>query len=92
MLETASKEEFWRDAEELLHVTRIDELDDPVFAQLQVDIDEKLTAGVNGRKINHADLADSGCRRDHLPLQDGLQEVLYPWTLVEDLRASTPSC
>jgi len=59
MLETASKEEFWRDAEELLHVTRIDELDDPVFAQLQVDTDEKLTAGVNDKKINHADFVDS---------------------------------
>jgi len=58
MFEMVSEEEFWRDAEELLHVTRIDELDDPVFAQLQVDIDEKLTAGVNHKKINHADFAD----------------------------------
>ena len=56
---TPSKEESWCDAEELLHVIRTDKLDNPIFAQLKVDIDKKLVAGVNDTKINHADFTDS---------------------------------
>jgi hypothetical protein len=59
MLKTASKDEFWRDAEVLLHFTPTNKLDDPIFAQLQVDIDDKLKAGFKARKINPADLAES---------------------------------
>ncbi|KAK0451987.1 uncharacterized protein EV420DRAFT_1702100 [Desarmillaria tabescens] len=59
MLETASTEEFWTDAEELLHVTPTDKLDDPVFAKLQKDIDERLIAGVKAGKIQDADSAES---------------------------------
>ncbi|KAF8155019.1 hypothetical protein K438DRAFT_1943070 [Mycena galopus ATCC 62051] len=59
MLETASKEQFWTDAEKLLHVISLDntELDDPVFAKLQKVIDQRLKAGV--KRILGADSAES---------------------------------
>jgi len=57
MLDTASKEEFWKDASELLHVTATDKLDDPIFAGLQDQIDKRLIAGV--KRIAGADFAES---------------------------------
>ncbi|KAK0198279.1 hypothetical protein F5146DRAFT_1100033 [Armillaria mellea] len=59
MLETASQEEFWTDVGKLLHVTPTDKLDDPIFAKLQEDIDERFKAGVKAGKIRHADSAES---------------------------------
>ena len=59
MLKTTSTDKFWRNAEELLHITPTDKLDNPIFAQLQVDIDKKLIAGVRAREINHTNLVES---------------------------------
>jgi hypothetical protein len=59
MIETASHEEFWTDAENLLHVTPTDKLDDPIFGKLQNDIDARLVAGVQAGKVKDADFAQS---------------------------------
>ncbi|KAF8188466.1 hypothetical protein K438DRAFT_1919759 [Mycena galopus ATCC 62051] len=59
MIETASKDQFWADAEKLLHVISLDntKLADPVFAELQKVIDQRLKAGV--KRILGADSAES---------------------------------
>lgn len=59
MLNTAAEEQFWSDAEKLLHVTAADELDDPIFAKLQRDIDQRLKEGVEAGRIQDADFAES---------------------------------
>ncbi|TFK63544.1 FAD/NAD(P)-binding domain-containing protein [Pluteus cervinus] len=46
MLDTAAKEEFWDEAEDLLHVTPANEIDDPIFDGLQDIIDDRLLKGV----------------------------------------------
>jgi hypothetical protein len=55
---------------ELLHVTPTDKLDDPIFAQLQLGIDDKLLAGVKPGKVNHAPrgIRWASSRDNHLSL------------------------
>lgn len=47
MLNTASKEEFWAAATELLHVTPADQISDQIFGNLQTSIDGKLKNGLS---------------------------------------------
>ncbi|KAH8797986.1 hypothetical protein DL96DRAFT_1688222 [Flagelloscypha sp. PMI_526] len=45
MVETASKEDFWTDAERLLHVVPANKLNDPIYKGLQTYIDDQLKDG-----------------------------------------------
>jgi hypothetical protein len=42
MVATANDEKFWREAQDLLHVTRADQINDKVFGNLQKNIDKQL--------------------------------------------------
>ncbi|KAM0418762.1 hypothetical protein ACHAPT_012272 [Fusarium lateritium] len=57
MKATASKEEFWTEAKELLNVTTAEEIDDTVFGKLQTAIDQILEESVGN--IPSADYVES---------------------------------
>lgn len=59
MITTAEKTDFWRDCEELLHVTSTAEINDnPIFSHLQRQIVQRLRDGISKGEIPTADSAD----------------------------------
>jgi hypothetical protein len=57
MKETAKKQKFWKEAKELLNVTRANQINDGIFGSLQTAIDNILKDSVH--KIPTADYAES---------------------------------
>lgn len=60
MLETSKPEAFWTEAEELLHVTKATDINDPVFGkQLQDLIQTRLDKAIQGSTIPNADFTEN---------------------------------
>lgn len=59
MIETTKDEDFWKDCEDLLHVTSANDIKDPVFGQkLQHTIQDRLDKAVKDKKIKTADFTE----------------------------------
>ena len=83
MKKTACEEAFWRDCEELLHVTKANKIQDPVFGQnLQITIQARLDHAIKEHRIPTADFTE------HAALSVG-RKTSVPNTVAFD-KFSTP--
>lgn len=83
LIKTAEPEQFWKDCEDLLHVTKANQIKDPVFGQkLQRVIQDRLDEAVKAKQIATADFTE------HAPLAVGRKTSL-PNTIAFE-KFSTP--
>lgn len=88
MIKTTESEQFWEDCENLLHVTKANEIKDPIFGQkLQHIIQDRLNKAVKDNKIETADFTEdaplAAGRKTSLPNTIAFEKFSTPGPLLK---------